>query len=510
MIRQAVLFIVVCLVAASGSSAHGAYTIHLTDEGFVPATLDVPVGATVVFENTGTDLRWPASNNHPTHEEYAGFDPLLPIAPGKSWSFAFAKEGIWGFHDHLYPAFTGSIIVAKETRKRWWSLKGFLTGLVSLFFDGPSPPVPAPLQTQPHLSASSEEVYVAYNHNCSSIDGVCIFSAFKNLTAVYGPQHALTLLARLQGEGKIRRSIDDHQLAHQIGRATAAVFGVSPALFLSCTTLFNYGCQHGYFEQVLGKTGSGKEAIALICDPINDSYSSKFKFYCYHGAGHGVLMSTAYDLSAALAVCNSLDTRTAQEGCWQGVFMENVNGALKGQARAGVFSDTDVLAPCNALPEKYQHECFINHAGWLIARHNHSMHAASRACLKAPESMVMVCMQSLGLMVSNPTWHTTLEPAGNTFVEKTSTLCAQFPDEHREQCIIGAVDNILNFDELNVARANAFCSAANASYRERCAYQIGVALRAQSVDVYGTHGPCASLDVPLQNACTSGAGLVRT
>ena len=37
-------------------------------------------------------------------------------------------------------------------------------------------------------------------------------------------------------------------------------------------------------------------------------------------------------------------------------------------------------------------------------------------------------------------------------------LCLRFPAELRQDCVIAAVDNIANFDQLDVSRANGFCA----------------------------------------------------
>lgn len=85
--------------------------VKITANGYDPSHLTISKGETVTFVNAGENDYWPASNIHPTHEIYPEFDPRKPIPSGKSWSFVFDKEGIWRFHDHLYPQLTGTIIV---------------------------------------------------------------------------------------------------------------------------------------------------------------------------------------------------------------------------------------------------------------------------------------------------------------------------------------------------------------------------------------------------------------
>ena len=85
----------------------------LTNRGFEPAALVIKKGSTVVFSTDAGRPFWPASNVHPTHEEYPAFDPGEPIPPEETWSFTFDQVGKWQMHDHLRSYFTGSIEVVE-------------------------------------------------------------------------------------------------------------------------------------------------------------------------------------------------------------------------------------------------------------------------------------------------------------------------------------------------------------------------------------------------------------
>ncbi len=86
-------------------------TVIMKNGSFEPDSLTVQKCTKVVFENKGTQAHWPASNLHPTHGIYPEFDPQQGIEPNQSWSFVFDKAGKWRYHDHLYPAVTGEIII---------------------------------------------------------------------------------------------------------------------------------------------------------------------------------------------------------------------------------------------------------------------------------------------------------------------------------------------------------------------------------------------------------------
>jgi plastocyanin len=87
------------------------FEIARTAGGWEPSTLTVERGSTVLFVNESADGAWPASDVHPTHELYPGFDAQRGVPPGQSWSYTFERAGRWGYHDHLSPETTGVVEV---------------------------------------------------------------------------------------------------------------------------------------------------------------------------------------------------------------------------------------------------------------------------------------------------------------------------------------------------------------------------------------------------------------
>ncbi|HEY7537328.1 MAG TPA: hypothetical protein VH721_05025 [Gaiellaceae bacterium] len=94
-----------------GGSDGGGNVVHMRATSFEPQTLTIKAGETVEFRNESGDDKWPASDVHPTHELYPGFDAQRPILDGESYEFTFDRVGSWGYHDHLNPATHGTIVV---------------------------------------------------------------------------------------------------------------------------------------------------------------------------------------------------------------------------------------------------------------------------------------------------------------------------------------------------------------------------------------------------------------
>ena len=104
-------------------------TVAYTDQGFLPASVTVPLGTTVTFVNQSSNKMWVASAMHPTHVVYSGtslsqhcpdttnsaFDECTGDEPGETYSFTFNKEGVWKYHDHINSKMFGSVTVTTSS-----------------------------------------------------------------------------------------------------------------------------------------------------------------------------------------------------------------------------------------------------------------------------------------------------------------------------------------------------------------------------------------------------------
>jgi hypothetical protein len=102
--------------------------------------------------------------------------------------------------------------------------------------------------TAPAEFESVDAVYEEKPFACGSTDSQCVRKYLVSVTADYGPQASLGVMERLQQEGKVDRSVNDHDMAHSVGRETAKDYGSNFKAFDLCPVSFNYGCSHGFFE----------------------------------------------------------------------------------------------------------------------------------------------------------------------------------------------------------------------------------------------------------------------
>ena len=87
--------------------------VNYSKVGFTPQVVTVKVGETVSWTNNTNKGMWVASNVHPSHNLYPGFDQLKSVGFSGEFSFKFAKVGTWQYHNHLSPGETGEVIVTE-------------------------------------------------------------------------------------------------------------------------------------------------------------------------------------------------------------------------------------------------------------------------------------------------------------------------------------------------------------------------------------------------------------
>ena len=87
--------------------------VSYTSNGFEPHSITIKAGQTVRWTNKSSDDMWVASNPHPTHTDYPGFDALKNIPSGGTYSFTFTKVGNWGYHNHLNPSQMGVVVITQ-------------------------------------------------------------------------------------------------------------------------------------------------------------------------------------------------------------------------------------------------------------------------------------------------------------------------------------------------------------------------------------------------------------
>ncbi len=93
---------------ASGPAAATA-TVKINADGFTPERVAIKQGQAVRWNNADTVAHLVASDPHPSHTDYPGFESQI-IPAGGTYLFSFNRVGTWGYHDHLNPSLTGTVV----------------------------------------------------------------------------------------------------------------------------------------------------------------------------------------------------------------------------------------------------------------------------------------------------------------------------------------------------------------------------------------------------------------
>lgn len=98
--------------ASSDTNAKKATAITYSSGQFSPASVTIPVGASVTFANSDSSISVNiASDPHPSHTNFLSLNLGL-LAPGKTSSeVKFDKVGTYSFHNHDNTSQTGKITV---------------------------------------------------------------------------------------------------------------------------------------------------------------------------------------------------------------------------------------------------------------------------------------------------------------------------------------------------------------------------------------------------------------
>ena len=95
---------------AAGTTQSTANTITYDGSGFSPAKITVKSGDSVTIKNTSSSDVQFKSDPHPVHTDNQDLN-VGDVPGGQSQTFTVTKKGTFGFHNHLDPSQTGTIVV---------------------------------------------------------------------------------------------------------------------------------------------------------------------------------------------------------------------------------------------------------------------------------------------------------------------------------------------------------------------------------------------------------------
>ncbi|MGH3078965.1 MAG: hypothetical protein ACRDPZ_12380 [Gaiellaceae bacterium] len=315
----------------------------------------------------------------------------------------------------------------------------------------------------PHPVAGQFEADGTTLGECS--EQACVEQAFGNIAFRRGPKAALALFARRIAE-------DDagcHRIAHTIGAASLARFrGNVARTFAEGTS----SCWSGYYHGVLERSLLGvrsytrgslaKVARRLCADPTVREVTW-LAYQCLHGLGHGLMLTTGYDLRRSLDVCRRLPASWDAEACKGGAFMENISPMYGATSRW--LRNDDPLYPCPAVVEADRYECYKRSTTRMLMVIGFDWERMAELCSSLRADWKEACFVSFGRDTS---------AQNERDADQIIPLCELARRHAAERvCIQGAAMDI-TANDASGARATVLCNALEPRLRGVCYRAIGM------------------------------------
>lgn len=338
------------------NSEQQKYTIELRGGGFYPGELSITKGDKVRFVNKREQSFWPASDPHPTHDIYHGFDSKKPIDAGKSWSFKFNKEGIFKYHDHLFPSLKGTIMVGKN-----------------------------------------DISFGANKESCAQIKDkfqqiTCWESLLEKTLNKDGLDEGFKLFRELaQFQPEIC-----HRYAHDLGEYAFKTYSARKNIqIMQETSYCGYGFWHGFMEKMIAF--SDFEKAKQFCESLTSPTPELLpviRLNCYHGIGIGLISDpppikfwgVAQPLiERSLGYCDTIKTESLRSYCHSGVFHAIIDYMMAKQYKFDVDKNNP-FALCFEQKEKYRLPCYLQVAPNLMVISDNNLTKAFNFLKKIPEA----------------------------------------------------------------------------------------------------------------------------
>ncbi len=372
------VFSIFLFIYFSNNNTAKTHDVVLTTNGFEPAFLAIRRGDSIKFTTTLSKSFWPASDPHPLHTGFSVFDPKKPINPEASWEFKFSKVGEWPYHDHLFPAYKGRVIVLS---KHDFEIRNKVL--------------------------TRDDVIKFINKN--GPDG-----AYQLLKKVYDSTTAVA-----------------HTTFHLFGEVLYTKYGLNGISY--CDDFGGFGCYHGLFIKAVGDKGL---AVATELDQKCIEKFGTQGLGCPHGIGHGLVEYFGLGkVSEALALCTKLTWQGAFFGCSGGVFMENNFPTIFDKEGVGKVTARDahgnLFEPCLSVPSNFKQSCYFEQASWWSHVFANDYSKVGKFC---GQLRVQTEKEACFLGVGN-----SVTEVNRYSADRVLAACGQMPDSNSEAvCRAGA------------------------------------------------------------------------
>jgi hypothetical protein len=332
--------------------------------------------------------------------------------------------------------------------------------------------------------------------DCS--DQLCVEQAYGNLAFYSGPKRALAVLEEEVGS----TTNTCHRIAHIIGAASLARFERNVGrTFAEGSAVCASGYYHGVLERSLVNVASRAASVLGgvargLCDDPEVTALAELEYQCLHGLGHGLMITTGYNLPVSLQVCDHLAGDWESSSCNGGVFMENISTSYG--FRSTWLRDGDLVYPCNWVAKEDKLTCYQLVTSRIIGVLGLEWERIAEICASVEREWVSSCFESYGRDVAGQTRR---DPAD---VRELCGVARPYGGE--DECIeFAAFDMVAN--DASGKHAASLCTGTRGGLREGCFGAVGSIMARATPTRAESHSDCASLGVVQADvaACVRGA-----
>ena len=302
-------------------------------------------------------------------------------------------------------------------------------------------------------------------------DQRCYEQAYGNVAFRQGPKRAFALVVKQFPGGA---DPNCHRIAHAIGAAALARNdgNVSRTFAEGSSTCWS-GYYHGVLERAFAAWSRydartlGAKARGSVPGP-RVRKSSWLNYQCLHGLGHGLMITTGYQLPLVLEVCGQLGGRLGAH-VLQGRRLHGEHPHVV-RRRVAVGPRDDPLYPCNWVAEGDKYPCYQNATTRIlrVVGLDWKKVAADVREGGAPSSST-TCFGSFGQNAS-------VNSASASRRTIVATCAIARPYDGEEECIRYAAMDITG-TYSNGRRRRSLCDASVAAVQASCYEAIGLMLR---------------------------------
>ena len=334
--------------------------------------------------------------------------------------------------------------------------------------------------------------------DCSDDELPCLEQAYGNIAYRSGPLEALAVL-----EDEIGSQTNGcHRIAHNIGSASLARYdGNVGRTFAEGSSACASGYYHGVLSRALVNVKSyGASALGAVarglCAGDEVRALAELEYQCLHGLGHGLMITTGFNLPTSLEVCDHLPGKWKATSCNGGVFMENFFTSYGGESPW--VREDDPVYPCNVVAEEDKQTCYQLVTSRVLRVIGVDWERTAEICASVEKNWVASCFESYGRDVAGQTHR---DP------EEIREVCAVArPYGGERECIRFAALDMVQNDRTGKLAAG-LCDGTAGELRLACYEAVGSLMARSRTRLSDSVADCRSLTtVPVAvAACTRGA-----